>query len=74
MGKWVGGLSDSGKTLTLNATELRSKGTAGFVIGETFDMGTGLSVPAGQAPTLSFEAIVGESYRVLYTDSLVDPD
>ncbi|MDF7799536.1 lamin tail domain-containing protein [Pontiellaceae bacterium B1224] len=50
------------------------KGTAGFVIGEVFDMGTALSASPGQMPILSFEALVGESYRVLYTDSLVDPD
>ncbi|MGJ8641641.1 MAG: lamin tail domain-containing protein [Opitutaceae bacterium] len=48
-------------------------GTSGFVIGDTFDMGAQVAF-SGSAPKLSFYAFEGESYRVLYKDSLSDPD
>lgn len=48
-------------------------GSPGFVLVDTYPMGTTIQLTGG-SPIIAFEAILGESYEVRYTDSLIDPD
>ena len=53
---------------------LQPGGTPGFAMGNSYPMGTAIATSAGAYPGISFSAILGETYEVRYTDSLIDPD